>query len=72
MEMRPVKSTNVKAIGYDAASNTLRVEFASGSYDYDGVTAKEHRDLVDAKSIGSHFHKHFRSREHKRVPEKAA
>lgn len=35
MNMQPVTSTNVAAVGYDAATRTMRVAFQSGGvYDY--------------------------------------
>jgi hypothetical protein len=38
MNMTPVTSTNLRAVGYDYRSRTLRVEFLSGGvYDYYGV-----------------------------------
>lgn len=39
MDMRPVVSTNVSAVGYDEPTQTLRVRFRSGGiYDYRGVS----------------------------------
>lgn len=38
MTLRPVVSTNVRAVGYDSPTRTLRVQFHSGRiYDYYGV-----------------------------------
>ena len=35
MQMHPVTSTNVSAVGYDAPSRRMQVEFASGgTYEY--------------------------------------
>lgn len=58
--MTPVKSSNIKAIGYDAKSHTLTVQFNSGTYDYHGVPADVHSALMKAESVGSHFHEHVR------------
>lgn len=61
MNMKPVASSQVKAIGHDPATNTLRVEYASGGvYDYAGVDAEKHRALMAAPSIGSHLHKQIK------------
>ena len=53
MEMRLVKSSNVKAVGYDAEEKTLQVEFKSGGvYRYAGVQPEMYADLMKAESIG--------------------
>ena len=53
MEMRLVKSSNVKAVGYDAEEKTLQVEFKSGGvYQYAGVQPEMYADLMKAESIG--------------------
>ena len=60
MEMNPVTSGNVKAVGYDPASKTLRVEYKSGGvYEWDGVAPERHAELMAAKSIGSHLNKNL-------------
>jgi hypothetical protein len=61
IELKEVKSSNILRIGYDAG--TLVVEFKSGTkYSFSGVTEKEHQELMEAKSIGSHFHAKIRSK----------
>jgi len=51
--MKRVASSNVAAIGYDPLTETLRVEFVSGSvYDYLKVPATVHANLMAAPSIG--------------------
>lgn len=63
MTRTAVKSSNLKSIGYDPAKKLLEVEFGSGGvFQYSGVTAQQHAALMRAKSIGSHFHAHIRSR----------
>jgi hypothetical protein len=62
MDMKPVKSSNIKAIGYDPAKGRLQVEFLHGGvYQYEGVPQEAYDGLLKAKSIGSHFFKHIRS-----------
>lgn len=58
IKLKPVKSSNLKAVGYHPESQTLRVEFAkgNGSYDYTGVPAEEHEALIASGSPGNHFH----------------
>jgi hypothetical protein len=53
MERQPVKSTNVKAVGYDAETKVLEVEFKSGGiYQYAGVQPEMYADLLAAESVG--------------------
>ena len=61
--LQPVKSSQVKAIGHDPATNTLAVQFAHGAgaiYHYPNVTADMHAKFVGAKSIGKHFDQHIK------------
>ena len=59
--MKPVKSSNIKAIGYNAVKKELHIQFSSGStYAYHGVTPELHAALLNAESIGSHFARHIR------------
>ena len=53
MEKKPVQSTNVKSVGYDAVEKVLEVEFKSGGvYQYTGVQAEMYADLMKAESVG--------------------
>lgn len=59
--MKPVKSSNVTHVGYDAASKTLAVQFKNGgTYHYVGVSPTVHTDLLGAKSIGEHLARHVK------------
>ena len=70
MNFKPVTSSNIKAVGYDAESKTLGVEFKDGGiYHYEGVSPEKHKAFVESKSIGSHFHKHIRPH-HKHAKQK--
>ena len=63
MKMIPVKSSNLKAVGYDPASKMLHVEFHSGStFAYPGVEPEQHSAMMESSSIGSHFHTHIKSK----------
>ncbi len=57
MEMHDVEgSTNVSAIGHDAATKTLRIRFKSGAeYDYHDVPAALHEQFSAAHSKGRFF-----------------
>ncbi|XUM21014.1 KTSC domain-containing protein [Bradyrhizobium oligotrophicum S58] len=52
MQMRNVTSSNIRAIGYDAGSQTLAVQFASGLYHYSGVPAEIDHALQAAEAAG--------------------
>ena len=63
IEMTPVTSSQIRAIGHDAESQTLRVEFVRGgaSYDYQNVTAEMHQNLMKAESVGSFFSQNIKA-----------
>ncbi len=53
VELLPVESSNIAAIGYAEGYNLLRVQFKDGSvYDYPGVTPEIHADLMNSESKG--------------------
>lgn len=53
MNREPVASSNIAAIGYDEASQTLEVEFTSGAlYQYYNVTQVVFEQLMQASSKG--------------------
>lgn len=61
MHMEPVNSTNVHSIGYDPASETLRVHYHSGhTGDYSGVPQNKHDELMASDSKGQFLHKHVK------------
>lgn len=61
MEMKPVNSSNITHVGYDAASQEMQVTFNSGkTYSYVGVEPEAHKAFVNSDSIGSHFAKNIR------------
>ena len=65
MDLKPVTSSQIYAIGYNPESQRLRVQFLKktkgepptpGSiYEYDDITPEQHAALVRAESIGTHF-----------------
>jgi len=56
MRRIPVQSSMLKSVGYDPATATLEVEFHDATvYQYYGVPAIVHRDLLAAPSIGQYF-----------------
>lgn len=61
MDMQPVKSSNIEAIGYDAPSAVLRVKFLrSAAYDYADVSPVSWAQLQTADSVGSYIARHIK------------
>ena len=60
--MTPCTSSNIQAYGYDAASQTLAVQFVgSGStYHYPGVPAEKYAEMQAAESKGRFFGQQIR------------
>lgn len=61
----PVESSQIHAIGHDAASNRLAIQFKSkagpGSiYHYRNFTAQDFEEFRAADSLGAHFGKHIK------------
>lgn len=60
--LTPVKSSQIKAVGYDGPSSTLALQFKAGAiYHYKNVPNQVHQDLVKAESIGQYFTVHIKS-----------
>lgn len=56
MEITSVNSSNVEAVGYDADSSTLQVEFKNGgTYQYFDVPERVFEALRDADSVGRYL-----------------
>lgn len=63
MLMVPVKSSNIKAVGYESETQQLRVQFKLGStYNYDEVPETAYQSLMGASSIGSHHSVHIKGK----------
>lgn len=61
MDRKPVKSSNVKSIGYDPETRTLEVEYIGGGlYQHEDVGEEDHAALISSESVGSHLHKHIK------------
>lgn len=75
--MQPVVSSQLAAIGHDAESNTLAIQFASktgaGSlYHYRNFTAEDFTAFAAAESVGKHFYAHIKPFAEKHPYEKIA
>ena len=61
-EMQPVSSSNISAVGYDAESQTVYVQFLNGStYAYKGVPEHEFENLRTAPSVGSYLNRNYKN-----------
>jgi hypothetical protein len=65
--LKPVTSSQIAAIGHDAATNTLAVQFLPRSderegsvYHYADVDAAIYKDFSEAPSLGSYFYRHIK------------
>lgn len=68
VELKPVTSSNIKAIGHDPETKEIHVQFHSGAtHAYEDCCGETYAKLIGAKSIGSHFHAHVRSKKSRRV-----
>ena len=64
IELVPVESSQVKAIGYDRDTRTLAVTFTRGQgaiYHYPDVAPDTFEAFVNAESIGTFFGKHIKA-----------
>jgi hypothetical protein len=63
MKREYVKSSNIRAIGYDKSTEILEVEFhTSGVYQYFEVPEDIYKKLLSSSSIGSFFQKNIREK----------
>lgn len=63
MRMVPVKSSNIKAVGYDPATLTMHVQFASGAtYAHEKVVPARHEGFMKAASKGAHYAAQFKGK----------
>ena len=62
MQRYSVASSNLASVGYDAATQTLEVEFLSGSkYQYYNVSENMYSQLMEVGSKGRFFHQYIRN-----------
>jgi hypothetical protein len=61
MQRQPVKSSQIRSVGYDPAEQVLEIEFHSGGvYRYFGVPTTVHTALLRARSRGKYFEAHIK------------
>ena len=57
IKREPVKSSDIKSIGYDSKSKVLEIEFSPERiYQYSDFPAEIHSNLMAASSKGGYFH----------------
>ncbi len=58
IQLEPVVSSNIAAIGFDAKSGRMQVKFNNGGmYEAPGATQADYDDFKLSKSKGVHFNK---------------
>lgn len=68
MDLTPVTSSSIEAIGHDPEKFELHVKFRSGAtHVYSAVSVENHAAFLGAESIGSHFHKHIRGKDQRKL-----
>lgn len=61
MERKPIESSNIVSVGFDAKTKTLEIEFRGGAvYQYDGIADATHQELVSSESPGAYFARSIR------------
>ena len=62
MQRNSVASSNLASVGYDTTTQTLEIEFLSGSvYQYYNVPENLYEQLMQASSKGRFFHQYIRN-----------
>lgn len=63
MDMIPVSSSAIAAIGYDPATRRMKIRFVLGhTYDFCRVPAHVSQGLLHARSKGTYYNDHIRDR----------
>ena len=63
MDSTAVESTMLAAVAYDESQEALQLVFRSGAiYQYRGVGAERHKELLSAASKGGYFNRFIRGR----------
>ncbi len=62
VEMIPVSSSNIYAVGYDVDQQIAHVQFLNNStYIYKGVPQHEFDGLLNAPSVGSYLNQNYKN-----------
>lgn len=61
MTRKPVSSTSIRSLGYDAENQILEVELKHGGvYQYFQVSADDYAAMLASESIGRYYTKHIK------------
>ena len=62
IEMYPVSSSNISAVGYDSINETVLIHFLNNTvYAYKGINEIVFEELKTAPSIGSYLNRNFKN-----------
>jgi len=62
MDRIQVTSSDLRSVGYEEETQTLEIEFNSGSvYRYANVPPHEYEGLINASSKGKYFHANIKN-----------
>lgn len=63
MQMIPVSSSAIRAIGYDPSTRRMKITFAQGhTYDYCGVPEDIFKGLLHSGSKGAFYNQYIKDR----------
>ena len=63
MNMVKVRSSAIKAVGYDPLTRRMKIKFIQGNtYDFCGVPQYIYENLLNARSKGTYYNDHIRDR----------
>lgn len=63
MEMIQVRSSAIRAVGYDQLPQRMRITFEQGhSYDFCGVPVHVYEALMSSSSKGGYYNNHIKDR----------
>lgn len=65
IQLTPVESSQIHAVGFDPITGTLAIQFKShggpgGVYHYANWTQEKHDAFLGAESLGKHFGQHIK------------
>jgi KTSC domain len=61
MQMIPVASSDLAAVGYNTETRKLIVQFHNGTYEYSNVPENVYRGLMSASSKGRYLHQFIKN-----------
>jgi len=63
MQLHPVESSNIAAVGHDPDTNRMVVQFKNGGlYEYPDVPVSEYQLLMSAESVGRYYSANIRGK----------